>query len=80
MTEHLYIIVNDGSKDTTSYRIRRDRISNAELIDFDRFLAYYNQNYRLDETITEYTINYDCQDIKEVRGRIIDLNSKQWVK
>ena len=72
MGKWLYFHVFDDDIEVIVCCIKEKNLIKKDLTDFDAFLAYYSQNYKVRRANCGTT--HTCADMKCMRKHIIDLN------
>lgn len=73
MDKLLYFHIFGAGKEVLVCCVKEKVLVQEDLVKLDAFLAYYNQNYKLHGSDKE-ELSHTCQDMKCVRGHIIDVN------
>ncbi len=73
----LYFHIFDNDKSITMCCVKEKTITQTDLSEFDNFLAYYGQNYKMHKSVWEENVTHTCLDMICVRKHIIDANIKK---
>jgi hypothetical protein len=74
MDRWLYFHVFDDDREVVVCCVKENILAKQDLVDFDAFLAYYGQNYKVRGSNFEEGVSHTCASMKCVRGHVIDAN------
>ena len=74
MDKWLYFHVFDDSTEVLMCCVKEKILTREDLVELDAFLAYYGQNYKVRRSDFEEGVTHTCENMKCVRGHIIDAN------
>ena len=73
-TEWVYIVLKNEDKTLLTCALHSDKVKEEELKELDNFISFYKQNYSTYTSHFEEGADAYCENMKEVRRRIIDVN------